>query len=54
MSAMRARGITLAEIDKYLMARRAEERNETVGRPHPATHDPHKATNAKRRTAHAS
>jgi hypothetical protein len=35
MSAMKARGITLAEIDKYLMARRAKERNEAVGRLHP-------------------
>ena len=43
MSAMKARGITLAEIDKYLMARRAKERNEAVGRLHPATHDFHKA-----------
>jgi hypothetical protein len=41
MSAMKARGITLAE--KYLMARRAKERNEAVGRLHPATHDFHKA-----------
>src|SRR6202022_2987444 len=35
MSAMKARGITLAEIDKYLMARRAKERNEAAGRLHP-------------------
>ena len=35
MSAMKARGITLAEIDKFLMARRAKERNEAVGRLHP-------------------
>jgi hypothetical protein len=34
-SAMKARGITLAEIDKYLMARRAKERNEAAGRLHP-------------------